>query len=691
MKFNRTFGVLTLIFLCTQAGIAQVKFLKYPKKLQLFGRNLTTDSATVSFEGYIKKSSADFTSLQCAIYRDNSLLNAINVPLLFTGDSAFFSINTSIFAELANYRFEIYGTNGLKDTLLRLVDSVVCGDAFIINGQSNAVAGMSNQSAKENVSPFIRVLGGGEPDGSDSTWRIGQGDGSEWSRGNTGQWGLRMARLIVDNEKIPVAIFNGAHSGMPIQFFQRNDSKPLTLSTNYGRLLQRVHSGRLTQNIRAILWHQGEYNALPDNNSLSIDEYKSVFRALMSDWLEDYPSIEKFYVFQIRNGCACPVDSIIKIKEALRELAQDSMVSVMSTSAEPHNSDNCHFGYETGYKRFGDNIYRLIKRDLYGINSSNINAPNVKFVELNSDGMMVTLIMKDIGDSLTWVPGSEADFSFFGASPSITNGVCSRNRAYLTLNTSATGLTALSYNGHLNTPEPMVKNLNGIGALHFYKFPITTPRYRDSVSLISILRSNNINLPPDSVSITSASGRIVSLNLAHRNIRIIPPDIGFMDSLATIDLTNNQIRSLPEEIIYLTPHAGLMVNYNYLCGVSGPVESWINHFSQNKRWQIEQRLDSTHLCNNSAFEKQPFSHLHGSENPSVRFISHQMGKRLFLRFEVTSEAKSVMLLTLNGKLLQQFNNVTDELRIDLKDISHSVVIVQITQGMLKRAVPILID
>ena len=48
-----------------------------------------------------------------------------------------------------------------------------------------------------------------------------------------------MGRRIVDTYGVPVALFNGSHGGQPISFFQRNDTTPNDLTTNYGRLRSR--------------------------------------------------------------------------------------------------------------------------------------------------------------------------------------------------------------------------------------------------------------------------------------------------------------------------------------------------------------------------------------------------------------------------------------------------------------------
>lgn len=662
-------------------AFSQVTFSKMPKKLQLYGRNLSSDSGEVTISGTVKKPSANYQELRLKVFRNNIVKDSVTKTLQFDADSAPFDIRYKIKAEQANYRFEVYGFDGTQTTLLKSADSVTCGDVFIITGQSNSVAwnlaGTSANSANGNQSPFIRVFGTGCYNGSDSTWYIAQGDGQECSNGNAGQWGLHLARLILDNQKIPVAIFNGGHGGMPIQFFQRNDAIPADKSTNYGRLLTRVRSAGLNQSIRAIFWHQGENNTDADANWLSLTGYKLAFQSLSDDWLKDYPNVEKIYVFQIRNGCSHPADSVDRIKEAHRELVQLPKVSVMSTSAQTHYSDNCHYAYNE-YKSFAENIYRLVHRDLYkGPAADNINAPNIKFAELSGDGMQITMIMEDIMDSISWTSGAEADFKLYGTNATVSKGVCTGNNVKLTINSKATGVTAISYLGHQNTPEPMVTNLNGIGALHFYKFPLTTSRYRDSISLVNILKSNNITLPVDSFAVFSPGGRIVSLKLDNRKLTVLPRDIGYMDSLQTINLSANQLKTLPREITKISPTTNLVVDLNYLCTVSDTIANWINKYSKNANWNKIQRSDSLHYCDGSvAVIASQTGHIESNLYSGIS-INRTAGNKLVVQMPSLAGINNVSVFRTNGVRIYQTTPSSRVITIDMSNHPNEIYILRI--------------
>ena len=91
---------------------------------------------------------------------------------------------------------------------------------------------------------YLRVYSGGYTYSSgvlnDNQWYYAQGDGNENSGGNAGQWGLALAKMIKDQLNIPIAIFNGAHGGQPISFFDRPNDYNYSTATNYGRMYHRL-------------------------------------------------------------------------------------------------------------------------------------------------------------------------------------------------------------------------------------------------------------------------------------------------------------------------------------------------------------------------------------------------------------------------------------------------------------------
>ena len=91
-----------------------------------------------------------------------------------------------------------------------------------------------------------------------------------------------MGRRIVDTYQAPVALINGSHGGQPISFFQRDDANPDDLTTNYGRLRQRLVAAGVMGQVRGVLWYQGEADS--DNAAV----HMAGFTSLLQDWRTDF-------------------------------------------------------------------------------------------------------------------------------------------------------------------------------------------------------------------------------------------------------------------------------------------------------------------------------------------------------------------------------------------------------------------
>lgn len=448
-------------------------FTKLPKEAQLYPRNLLSNEGTVMLEGAINDPAQTYSEMRLKFYREGELQTPFSiVPLSWQNDTASFEISGAITAELANYEVRVYGFDGQKEILEACVKDIVAGDAYIIQGQSNAVASSTvsggDLANAINQRPFIRVYGSGGENGYEPAWFLGDGDADPSSPGNTGQWGLRFASQIVDDFGIPVAIFNGAKSGAPSSYFLPQSTLPLD-SSNYGRLLKRVQEAELENHIRSIFWFQGESDVLVHNNT---NFYKQRLDTLMDAWYQDYPSIEGIYLFQIRNACFDqPSFTALNIMEAQRQTAEERPdVQIMSSMATAHNG--CHFPYQGGYETLGDRIFNLVARDQYGLsNLANVEPPQIVVATL-SDSIQITLEMKNGQDDLIWEPGAEADFILNGTAVTVTAGSVIDNFVVLELSDYPDSITSISYAGHIYTASPFVINGNGVSMLCFKNYPV---------------------------------------------------------------------------------------------------------------------------------------------------------------------------------------------------------------------------
>ena len=386
--------ILLMFFFLFSNG--QITYTRVPLDLQLVARDKVTNLGNVAISGIVDQSS-NYNSVKVEVFRNNVLLNSENNTLMYINSRASFEFNISIQAELANYSFKIYGCNSTNTIfeLNKTVANVVAGDVYIIQGQSNAVASKYSGSANSNKSDYIRVYSSGTMSSttllSNDNWYIADGDVSIESNGNIGQWGLKLARMLIEDLQIPIAIFNGANGGKPISYFQAPSNYETSQSSNYGRLYYRLNKTGLKNNVKAVLWSQGESNA--GTNYISILDYKKYFIALKNSWLKDYPNMEKIYIFQTKDcTCSTTAEGKMNVKEAQRELAYElpDIISIMPTTSLYLSSGGCHFAFINGYESFATRIHKLVLHDIYGKSFiEEIKAPMIQNAEFIAPNTLV--------------------------------------------------------------------------------------------------------------------------------------------------------------------------------------------------------------------------------------------------------------------------------------------------------------
>lgn len=391
-----------------------------------------------------------------------------------TGDS--FSFDRHLTAGLHTYDFTLETVSGGRARTVGHWTDVVSGDVFVIEGQSNAqAAAWVEPGSRGEMSPFLRTYGTNDfqPDvsGADREWKFAAGE-PVYNQGAVGQWGIRMARVLSERNKVPVAVINGAHAGVPISFLQRNDSDPDDISTNYGRLRQRLVKSGTIDKISGVLFYQGESDV--DN----ADVHVTGFTNLLADWRDDFGGARgaqepRVYVTQVRTS-PCLDSEAVALRDAQRRMAETLDVTVLSTTGLS-NHDGCHFGWLNGYKLFGEQVAATLMRDLYDGPSDGVAAPNpvsASFTSRKADTIRVQLASKT--DPLTVDPGAGADFRLRGSAAKVTDvHYLSRGRLELKLSAPAPDITSLAYVAH-NGAGPMIRTSRGVGLLAFDALPVAT-------------------------------------------------------------------------------------------------------------------------------------------------------------------------------------------------------------------------
>lgn len=388
-----------------------------------------------------------------------------------------YSLTVKLKPGLIKYRTEFGTKSGDREAVLHTAKNIVCGDAFLIIGQSNAVA---TDFGKENPlvpSDWVRTFGAtaGDPNGSRSKVWANAEARSPGGKAEIGYWGMELGRRLVESEKIPICIINGAVGGTRIDQHQRNDSDPTDVSTIYGRLLWRVQQARLTHGIRAVIWHQGENDQGADGptGGYGYENYRQYFVDLAANWKEDYPNIQHYYAFQIwPKSCAMGINgSDNRLREVQRTLPRlFSNLSVQSTlGIKPPGG--CHFP-AAGYAEFARLLQPMVQRDLYQHANDACDPPNLKRAYFTAQTR--TELILEFDRPMNWSDKLVDQFHLDGESKQVVAGSVQGNRVTLKLKGPTEAKTVTYLDSANWNPDNLLYGENDLAALTFCEVPIET-------------------------------------------------------------------------------------------------------------------------------------------------------------------------------------------------------------------------
>lgn len=439
-----------------------------PEDNQFYARD-DSNKGTLFYKGKLT-GTADFVFLK--VYADGIIFKTESTQPAM--DSSFaFTVNLK--PGLIRYKVEFGTKTAGKETILRSVNNLVCGDAFLINGQSNALATAWGDEGFKETSEWIRSYGSTGENPKSVTW------GEAIRRGNAdsltiGYWGYQLASHLVESQQVPICIINGAVGGTRIDEHQRNMANPQDLNTIYGRLLFRVNEARLTHGIRGVFWHQGENDQLADgpDGSFGWEKYKDYFINLAAAWKQDYPNIQHNYLFQIwPKSCAMGINgSDNKLREVQRVLPNYfSNLSIMSTlGVKP--AGTCHFNPE-GYATFARLICPLVERDNYGkVSIKSITPPDIKMAYYQSNKK--DEIVLEFDQPVLWSDLLKNQFYFDGQNGLILSGKASGNTIIIKLKKPLVAKNITYLDSKSWSQDKLLYGENDIAALSFCEVPIVT-------------------------------------------------------------------------------------------------------------------------------------------------------------------------------------------------------------------------
>lgn len=385
-------------------------------------------------------------------------------------------------AALVNYsvEFGIRGDN--QEKVLHRAGDIVCGDAYLIDGQSNALATDTREDSPRETNDWVRSYGRprffkeGE---RENLWcrpvwkahRRNQQTGEHIAE--LGWWGMKLANQLVESQQVPIFMLNAAVGGTRIDQHQRNEDDPTDLTTIYGRMLWRLRQAKLTHGIRAIIWHQGENDqgAAGPDGGYGWETYEKYFVSMSAAWKRDCPNVRRYYMFQIwPSACAMGRDGHgDMLRERQRTLPRHySNMEILSTlGIQPPGG--CHFPLE-GWGVLADRVQRLIERDFYGAKFAEpITAANLIRTYYSDDQTAITL---EFDQPVVWHDQLVSQFYLDDEKGRISSGSVKNN--VLTLKLIEPGaFSRITYLKESSwNQNNLLRGTNGMAALTFCNVPI---------------------------------------------------------------------------------------------------------------------------------------------------------------------------------------------------------------------------
>ena len=401
-----------------------------------------------------------------------------------------YAFSIKLKAGLIRYKVEFGVAGGNTKKVLHSAGNLVCGDAYVIDGQSNAVAyNYHNNTQRPDLidytSDWIRSYGSGGEAGDDTTnggWgnavlinlKVNERGGVHF----VGVWGMAMAKKLVEDTKIPVCLLNAAVGGTRIDQHMPDPHDRLNTTNEahriYRNLLKRVVAAKLTHGIRGVLWHQGEADQGYDgpDNCFGCETHQQYWVDLTAAWKQDMPNLQHYYLFQIwPNACGqggnSHSDRLRDLQRCLSRLY--SNLSVMPTLAFP-SGQSCHFVVED-YEKMGLSMVPLLERDSFGkVFDSPITAPDLKRACYTNS--MKDEISLEFDQPVAWIDALAGQFFLDGQPGRVVSGTASGNLLTLKLAAPATAKTITYVMDKHWDPKTILYGKNGIAALTFCEVEI---------------------------------------------------------------------------------------------------------------------------------------------------------------------------------------------------------------------------
>ena len=374
------------------------------------------------------------------------------------------------------YRVEFGTTTAGIDTPSATVSNLVCGDAYILEGQSNALA-IDSLPADSTNSTWIRTYGR-----STAAWGNAVRNGSDFL---IGYWGYDLADYLQANRNLPICIINGAVGGTRIDQHQANPADHTVEGTSYSiyaTLLNRLIAANLTHGIRGVFWHQGESDSGADSPTGDWDykSYQQYFVDMSDAWKQDYPNVQRYIIYQVMPAPCSMGPKGDQLREVQRTLPSlYSKMHILNTLGVS-GYIGCHFS-AAGYQGIADRTAPLVNQDFYGIvPGMAVTAPTLRRAYFTTTAR--TEIALEFDQDMSWNSYSKPNYYLDKVANKVASGnVDAVNKKLVKLQLSAPGTTTSTldyledaYWNYTESVSSLLYGANAIPALSFADVPVAT-------------------------------------------------------------------------------------------------------------------------------------------------------------------------------------------------------------------------
>ncbi len=368
MKINDSFCyrqsfLLILLILSWNVSFSQISLQKFPKNNQVFQRD-EQDEALFLVNGVVTENGHSSVSL--VILQDGKPFSRITIKLAATKT---FDFAPKLKAGKFDYTIKLY-LDSTKE--IKAVNRVAAGDVFLIYGQSNALGNGGYETYKPPRNPLIRYFRQLNFDNGESEWFLPY---------ETFYWpsigSIELGNALSSKFNYPIGIIEASVGGAFLsELNNRTQVNPADKGNVYGRMLLQTNNSDLKNQIKYIIFRQGESDGT--FNKVSVN-YPAEFEKLYNHLIIDFPSLVKIYNFQL-NILTEDNDKASFLRDFQRKTKYlYPKITTLSTVGTT-GYDGVHYNF-SGYSQTVYELSRIIGAEIYHDNlSKQIYSPDIKSV-----------------------------------------------------------------------------------------------------------------------------------------------------------------------------------------------------------------------------------------------------------------------------------------------------------------------